>query len=253
MQPPAYQVMLPVFEGPLDLLLHLIEHRELDITEISLAQVTNQFLDYVGHLGERDADSLAGFLVVAAKLLVIKSRVLLPQAPTMSPPEEEEVGQDLVQQLIDYRRFRDAAQWLRGIEAQGMHSYVRLAAPPHLEQSLDLGEHTLQDLLAAVRQALQIKPPEPSVNGALPPLTVTLADRVALILEETARNRTVSFLSLVRQATSRLELIVTLLALLEVVKQRRVSMRQDVPFGDISIWARPPEDSAAAQPALAEP
>jgi segregation and condensation protein A len=103
---PGYQVTLPVFEGPLDLLLHLIERQELDITAISLAQVTNQYLEYLGRVSERNPGNLADFLVVAAKLLLIKSRVLLPQPPVPLAPEEEDVGDDLVRQLMEYKRFK---------------------------------------------------------------------------------------------------------------------------------------------------
>jgi len=91
--PPDYQVNLPVFEGPLDLLLHLIERQELDITQVSLAQVTNQYLDHLARIEERDPDRLADFLVVAAKLLLIKSRALLPQPTGRLEPDEEDIGE----------------------------------------------------------------------------------------------------------------------------------------------------------------
>lgn len=233
--PPAYQVILPVFEGPLDLLLHLIERQELDITEVSLAQVTNQYVEYLAQLSERNPDNLADFLVVAAKLLVIKSRVLLPQPAVPPLPEEEVEGEDLVRQLIEYKRFKEAARMLREIEARGQRSYIRLAAKPRLEPAVDLGEVTLQDLLAAVRQALAITPPAPLIDSAVPPITITMADQMDLLDRETARGQPVRFRRLLERATSRLEIVVTLLALLEMVKQLRVTMRQEGPFGDIVI------------------
>jgi segregation and condensation protein A len=237
----SYQVTLPIFEGPLDLLLHLIERQELDITEVSLAQVTNQYLEYLAQLGERDPDHLADFLVVAAKLLLIKSRVLLPQPPTPPPSEEEDDGQDLVRQLIEYKRFKEAAKLLREIEDQGIHSYIRLAPTPRLDRIVDLGDVTLDDLLVAVRQALSIRPPSPSVDSTVAPITVTMSGQIAFIERETAGGRSASFVRLLEKATSRLEIIVTLLALLELVKQLRVTMRQQGPFGDILIVRR--EDS----------
>jgi segregation and condensation protein A len=241
---PAYQVTLPVFEGPLDLLLHLIERQELDITQVSLAQVTNQYLEHLAHVSERDPDNLADFLVIAAKLLLIKSRVLLPQPPTPASPDAEDVGADLVRQLTEYKHFKEAAGWLREIEAQGVRSYVRLAAIPQLERTIDLGDVSLDDLLVAVREVLALKPPAPSVNGTVPPLTIDVADQIELIERETARNHSVSFRRLLEQATSRLEIIVTLLALLEMVKQLRVTMHQDRLFGDILIVGRqPPRDA----------
>jgi segregation and condensation protein A len=248
--PSTYQVALPVFEGPLDLLLHLIEREELDITQVSLAQVTNQYLDYLAQLSERDPDNLADFLVVAAKLLLIKSRILLPQAPSPSLSEEEDVGEDLVRQLIEYRRFKEAARWLRRVDEQGLHSYVRLAAPPPLGQTVDLGDITLNDLLAAVREVLAIKPPAPSVNETVAPIVITIADQMELIVRETRRGRRVSFRRLLQRATNRLEVIVTLLALLEMVKQLRVVMSQDRQFGDIQIMRK---ESPEGQPSAPSP
>jgi segregation and condensation protein A len=237
---PAYQVVLPVFEGPLDLLLHLVERQELDITQVSLARVTDQFLEYIGRLGQRDPDTLASFLVVAAKLLLIKSRILLPQPPssTISEDADADVGQDLVQQLVEYRKFKGAAGWLKERESQALQSYIRLASGPVLPPEVDLGDITLNDLLASVRQVLAVKPPAPSVNGTVPPLRITIADQIDLIERATARRRSVSFVGLLQEAASRMEVIVTLLALLELVKLQRVEMRQDRGFGDILIAAR---------------
>lgn len=236
-QTSVYQVTLPVFEGPLDLLLHLIERQELDITQVSLAQVTNQYLEYLAQISERDPDSLADFLVVAAKLLLIKSRVLLPQLPATSTAvdAETDVGGDLVRQLIEYKRFKEAALWLQHLDVGGLCSYVRLAATPQLDTSVDLGEVTLADLLDAVREALATRPPEPTVNSVVAPVVITIADQIELIERRTARGGTVSFRRLLGRATSRLEIIVTLLALLEMVKQFRVAIRQDRLFGDILI------------------
>lgn len=233
--PGLYQVELPVFEGPLDLLLHLIEREELDITQVSLAQITNQYLGYLAQLSERDPDSLADFLVIAAKLLLIKSRVLLPQPPAASAVDGEDVGEDLVRQLIEYKRFKEAARWLRELDEQGLRSYIRLAGIPPLEPTVDLGDVTLDDLLEAVREVLAIKPPGPSVDNSVPPVTISIANQMEVIEKATASGRRVSFRALLDQATSRLEIIVTLLALLEMVKQLRVRMQQDLSFGEILI------------------
>ena len=240
-EPPSssYQVALPVFEGPLDLLLHLIERDELDITQVSLAQVTNQYLDYLARLSDRDPENLADFLVVAAKLLLIKSRVLLPQPPALPVYDEEDVGEDLVRQLIEYKRFKGAAYWLKEMDDQGLRAYLRLEGAPPLEQPVDLGDVTLDDLLLAVRQVLAIKPSAPSVDSTVPPVTITIADQMLFIERRLARARTVSFRRLLGRATSRLEVIVTLLALLEMIKQRTVTVRQDRLFADIQIvWTQ---------------
>ncbi|MGC9335865.1 MAG: segregation and condensation protein A, partial [Anaerolineae bacterium] len=216
---PDYQVTLPVFEGPLDLLLHLIERQELDITQVSLAQVTNQYLDHLARIEERDPDRLADFLVVAAKLLLIKSRALLPQPSAPPEPDEEDIGEDLIRQLIEYKKFKEVAQWLGTMEEGGQRSYVRVSGPPPVERTLDLGDVSMADLLGAVREALAIKPPMPSVNGAVSPITITIAEQMELIERRAALGSPASFRRLLEDATTRLEVIVTLLALLELVKQ----------------------------------
>jgi segregation and condensation protein A len=239
----SYQVTLPVFEGPLDLLLHLIERQELDITQVSLAQVTNQYVDYLAQLSERDPDNLADFLAVAAKLLLIKSRVLLPQPPSTALPEEE--GEDLVRQLIEYKKYKEAARRLEELEALGRQSYIRVGAPQVMGGNTDLTGVTLDDLLAAVRQVYAIKPPIASVNGAVSPVSISIADQMALIDQETDQGQSVSFVRMLQRASSRVEIIVTLLALLEMVKQLRVTVRQTGPFGDIVIERRIPSRSPA--------
>lgn len=248
-QAQTYQVTLPVFEGPLALLLHLIERQELDITQVSLAQVTNQYLEHLAQISERNPDNLADFLVVAAKLLLIKSRVLLPKPPAaLSSEEEDDIGQDLIQQLIEYRKFKKAAGWLKDLNEQGMRSYIRLAGAPSLDRTVDLGDITLDELLDAVRQALAVKPPATSVDSTVPPVSITIADQMALIQRETARGRKASFRLLLEKATTRLEVVVTLLALLELVKQLRVTMHQDRAFGDILILGKETDPSPDEKP-----
>ena len=240
--PDAYQVALPVFEGPLDLLLHLIEREELDITQVSLSQVTNQYLERLAQISERDPDKMADFLVVAARLLLIKSRVLLPQQPSALGTEEgeEDIGRDLVRQLIEYKKFKEAAGWLKEVESEGLRSYVRLAAMPSLERVIDLGDVTLDDLLATVRDVLAIKPQALSVNGTVAPVTITIADQIALIKRRTARQGSISFRKLLKSATSRAEIIVTLLALLEMIKRLEISVHRGAEnFGPAKIRREP--------------
>jgi len=233
----AYQVALPVFEGPLALLLHLIERQELDITQVSLAQVTNQYLEYLSQVSERNPDHLADFLVVAAKLLLIKSRVLLPQPPQALALEEGEpdIGEDLIRQLIVYKQFKQAAGWLGELEAGGQQSYIRLAGTPVLERVTDLSDVTLDDLLTVVHRVLAAQESMPSVNGVVTPTAITIADQMELIERETVHGRSVSFRRLLERTTNRLEIIVTLLAVLEMIKRLRIIVRQDRTFGDIQI------------------
>ena len=232
----GYQVQLPMFEGPLDLLLHLIEREELDITTVALAQVTDQYLAYLAVLKDIDAEFLTDFLVVAAKLLYIKSQALLPRPPpSVIDEEEEDVGDQLAHQLRIYKQFKMVAETLRHRETDGLRSFVRLAPPPKLEPRLSFGEVLLDDLVAAVRQALAVRPPDPAVSEVVSPVIVTIGEQMTLIRDEIARRRRISFRGLLHRAASRVEIIVTFLAVLELIKQYVIEVEQDNLFGDIVI------------------
>jgi segregation and condensation protein A len=230
-----YEVRLPIFQGPLDLLLHLIEREELDITKVSLAQVTDQYLEYISLLEEINAEILADFLVVAAKLLLMKSEMLLPRPPRAPGEEEEDIGDELARQLIEYKKFKEAALELRQREEMGLRAYVRVAPPPKLEMPLDLGDVSLTDLVEAVQRALDVRPPLPSVSEVVTPFTITVAEKMALIEEKLERHRRVSFNRLLAQAASRLEIIVTFMAVLELIKLKGFEVQQERLFGEIII------------------
>lgn len=236
----VYQVRLPVFEGPLDLLLQLIEREKLDISAISIAAVTDQFLSYVQQLEELQADLLADFLVMAARLVWIKSRTLLPQETPSSEEEEEDPAEALARQLKEYKRFKEAAQALRELEMSGRRTYPRSAPPPELETRLAEGSITLAELVAAARRALAALPPPPPVPpGVVTPFTLTIRDQIELIRQKTAGGRAVAFWALLQTATQRVEIIVTLLAVLELIKRCEISAVQEVPFGEIIIVPLP--------------
>ena len=229
----CYQIRLPVFEGPLDLLLHLIERDELDITKVALAQVTDQYMAYLSELERRQAKELTDFLVIAAKLLLIKSLALLPRSPTLSP-EAEDVGDELVQQLQIYKRFKEIATILQQREKQGLHGYVRIAPLPRLAPQLDLGAVTADDLLAAVQEAMDAVAAQP-VGEVVKTVTVTIAEQISRIEQHLAQQHQVRFREILSQATTRVEIIVTLLALLELIKQDQVLVWQERLFGEILI------------------
>jgi segregation and condensation protein A len=230
---PAYQIQLPIFEGPLDLLLHLVEREELDITTVALARVTDQYLAYLAELERRQAGELAEFLVVAAKLLLIKSQALLPRPPSLTP-DEEDVGDELVRQLQAYKRFKEIASLLRDREKQGLHSYVRVAPMPRLEPQLDTDGLDLNTLLLCVQEALDAVP-APPVGEVVTPATVTVSEQIGRIENRLTQRSRVCFREFLSEAASRVEIIVTLWAVLELVKQKRARVRQEDLFGDIFI------------------
>ena len=243
LQEDPYQVRIPAFEGPLDLLLQLIEREKLDISSISLAQVADQFLAYVRELEQIDAELLADFLVVASRLVWIKSHLLLPQPTRPGDDEQEEdPAEALARQLREYKRFKEAALALRSIEEAGYHTYLRAAPPPELERHLEADSSALVELLAAAQAALASVaaslPPE-SLDGMVVPFTLTIHDQIGLIRKVMAGSQGVSFKSLLLRAHHRVEIIVTLLAVLELIKRRQIEVTQDQPFGDIMITPVP--------------
>ncbi|HXV98130.1 MAG TPA: segregation/condensation protein A [Anaerolineae bacterium] len=232
----TYSVDLPDFQGPLDLLLNLIEQEELDITKISLAYVTDQYLAYLDILREIDPDELTDFLVVAAKLILIKSEALLPRPPaSMLEEEEEDVGDELARQLLAYKQFKQIAAQLQQVEAEGQRNFVRLAPPIKIEPKLIPGEVSLADLLQAARNALAIRPPDPAVDEVISPQFVTIGQQMAHIRQELSANRSLSFQRLLAGNRNRIEVIVTLLAVLELIKRQVIQVEQPHLFGDIII------------------
>ena len=248
-----YQIQLPAFEGPLDLLLRLIEREELDVTSVALARVTDQYLERLAELEQREARDLADFLVVAAKLVLIKSAALLPKPSEPDAEEEmEDVGYDLVHRLQIYKRFKEVADLLHSREESGLHTYIRLVPSPRRAPEPDLSEVSLHDLLALAREALELAP-GPPVDDVVSPVTVTMDEQIERIEMELARTRQIVFRTLLSQAASRLEVIVTLLAVLELIKRDRISVRQNDLFGEIVIQkSPPPPDNAPAEAANPE-
>jgi segregation and condensation protein A len=230
-----YRVQLPVFEGPLDLLLSLIERQELDITRVSLAQVTDQYLAYLDALEHVRPEVLADFLVVAAKLILIKSEALLPRPRVVIVESDADAGDDLVEQLRLYRQFKAAAGQLRQREDDGLRTYIRIAPPARVESRLDMTGLGLTDLLAAVREALQVAAPPLSVDQVVPQRKVTIRGQMDLIRSRLRDQGRVLFQETLARAADRIEIAVTFLAILELIKQYEVAVYQDSLFGPIII------------------
>lgn len=229
-----YLVQIPVYEGPLDLLLQLIERAELDITAIALAMVTDQYLQYIRQMQEARAEEISAFLVIAAKLIQIKSEALLPRPPVREAGEEDP-AENLARQLRIYKRFKEIATLLEQRDAQGLHTYLRLAPPPKVEGRLDLSDLTLTDLLEAAQASFLQQREKQSLGTVISAPKVTIRQKIAYISERLSKSQKSSFKELVGSGNSRLEVVVTFLALLELVKRYRVLARQEALFGDIHI------------------
>ena len=229
----VYQVKLPAFEGPLDLLVHLIRVNEIDIYDIPIARITDEYFQYLTLLHELDLDVAGEFLVMAATLVYIKSRMLLPAEPAADGEgAEEDPRTPLVDMLLEYERFRSAAEALSGREDQQRQFFFR-SSP--LEVPADGGtlEVSLFDLLGAFRDVLTRVSDRPVLELVLRP--VTTAERMVAILDKVATEVSVGFASLFPPTADRWVVIVTFLALLELLRQGAVRVQQRAPFGEIVI------------------
>ncbi len=243
-----YTVQLPAFEGPLDLLLRLIEREELDITTITLAHVADEYLAHVRAMPAPDPAALSAFLVIAARLLVIKSRALLPRPnPPRGPDEPIDEGEELARQLREYQRYKQAAALLRTWDEQGRRAFTRVAAPlppppPRPIAPLDV---TLSEMIAAVQRRMQLLLPLEEAATPLPaPKIVTVPEMAERIHDRLRRQAWFSFEDLLSLAAQRVEVVVALWAVLELLKRRAIVVEQEQLFGPILIGRGPNLGSA---------
>jgi len=230
--PEDYRISTSVYEGPLDLLLSLIEKAELDITSLALAQVTDQYIDYLDNLEYKDPTEISYFLVVAARLIQIKSEALLPSPPTREVGEENP-GEALAQQLILYKKFKEASQFFYWREEQRFSTHQHIAPDYKIEGILDLTGVTIYEIAEAARSVLLGKSDPTFGDKVITLPMVTIREKIGLIISTLRENGTVTFSSILENKNSRLELVVTFLALLELVKQHLIETRQDSLFSEI--------------------
>lgn len=234
----AYEISLPTYSGPLDLLLHLIERNELDITAISLASVAEQYLAQIGQIADDTVEHLMDFLIIGARLLLIKSRALLPQVPSLLADEEEDPAEALARQLRRYKQFKSVAEWLARREEGGLRTYLRVAPLPQLEGELDLTGISTNSLAAALQAVLErAEMLEDSISIAAEARKITVDDKIRQLREALRSRERIQFTDLLSDKVTRVELSITLLAVLELVKRQEVNMRQAISFGPIEIVA----------------
>jgi segregation and condensation protein A len=232
----SFQLALPIFEGPLDLLLHLIEREELDITNIALVQVADQYMDYIRASEQINLDALADFIYIGARLLLLKSRALLPRPRTEVEllSEYEDPTEDLARQLREYKLFKEAAAELRGIEQAGLHSYPRIAPPPELPPPLGLDGITLDLLRDMVEEALT-RVPDEEPTAVIRTHRITVRDKIGHIRDALQGRGRLSFRDLMLECQSRMEIIVTFMAVLELIKSLDLEAVQESTYSDISL------------------
>ena len=243
---------LPRFEGPLDLLLHLIKRDEVDIHDIPIAHITKQYLDYIELLRMLDLDVAGDFLVMAATLMRIKAKMLLPLPASNEEEEEGDPREELVQRLLEYRLYKEAAGGMQGREAARRTWHERGMVPGEDDAGpLPLAPATLFDLIGALQRVMARKPER--VVYSVETEGYDIEDKMSLMAREVAEVGELRFSVVMSRARARMEIIVSFMALLELIKLGRVTVIQDANFDDILILPRLTDErtpDASAEPAL---
>lgn len=228
------QVQLEIFEGPLDLLLHLIKKNEVSITDIPIATITEQYLSTMELMQSLNLDVAGEFLVMAATLIHIKSRMLLP--PGDEEGEEDEEGDprdELVRRLLEYQRFKEAAGELERREILTRDVFVRSAVPSEEVESPGFAEVSVFELLLALRKVLEKLPQDAVHEVTLEKISVR--EKMNSLLETLRHQGKIVFQSFFTEAKSRMEVVVIFLAMLELVKVRAIRIVQEEQTGPIVI------------------
>jgi len=236
---------LPIFEGPLDLLLHLIKENKIDIYDIPIVDITKQYLDYLELMKELNLEIAGEFLVMAATLIHIKSKMLLPPDEEQTEEPAEDPRAELVQRLLEYQSFKEASTTLREKEEIWKNIFRR---PPLENGDFDteseplLFEVSLFDLISAFKNILS-KTPGEAIEISRE--TLTVADKINFIIERLEREDGIKFEELFNEGSTKIVLIVTFLALLELIRLGLVKAYQEKSFG--SIWIINPQRVSTPQ------
>ena len=236
----AYRVRLTNFEGPLDLLLFLIKKSEVDIYDIPIASVTQQYLEYVAILQMLDLEGAGDFILLAATLIRIKAQMLLPKSPEAEEAEEEDPRQELVRRLLEYQRYKEVAEHLSVFEANERFLYSR----GHLDLNFDdhdfsdwvdyaKGEVTLFDLMAVFKQVLMRVPKD--IKHTVERIPIGIDEQIEYLQQELQINKQLLFISVLQKLPSKIYMIVTFIALLEMLKRGIATATQSGPYGEIWI------------------
>ena len=234
--PADYKVKLEVFEGPLDLLLYLIKKDEVDIYDISIERITQQYLEFMEAFKVLDLEIAGEFIVMAANLIYFKSRSLLPAS--VQPPEEEAEEEDprweLVRQLLEYKKFKDAAAQLQQRELTQEKFFVRTPDRTEPIAERPLGDVSVFDLINAFNQILKRINQKEDLREIFEE-RYTVSDKIDLIMKMTASAVDLKFTELFSGVAARTEIVVTFLALLELIRMKHLRVVQDEPFGEILV------------------
>lgn len=232
-----YKVKLDVFEGPLDLLLYLIKRDEVDIYDISIERITKQYLSYMEAFQVLNIELAGEFIVMAANLLYIKSRTLLPVDQQMAEEdaEEDDPRWELIRQLIEYKKFKEAAARLRDIEALQENLFPRVPVVPELAENLLVEEVGIFDLIHAFQKILKRLDKKTEDLREIFEENFTVSEKIDYLLKVTSSGVSMRFEELFADVASRAEIVVTFLAMLELIRLKQLRVRQESQCGEIWI------------------
>ena len=235
-----YTIKLTDFEGPLDLLLFFLKRDELDIYDIPISKITKEFLDYVHFMESLDLEVAGEFLVMAAELMQIKVRMLLPPEP--GEEEEEDPRANLVKRLVEYKRFKEMSGEMSVLEDQQRRIYgrgYRDDDPKIMADAEDenlLRDVSLFDLIASFKFAMDRMPKK--FTHEVIRLNITVEEQIAFLEDFFSRRSEVTFLELMTILGEKIRIVVTFLALLELIRAQQIIVRQHDPFGELSIMRK---------------
>ncbi len=237
-------IKIPVFEGPFDLLLHLIRENKIDIYDIPIALITSQYLHYIEMMKELNLEIAGEFILMAATLIHIKSRMLLPPDEEAPPEEQEDPRRELVQRLLEYQKYKEAAVDFRKREDEWLKVFHREPLSDEDEGDLCLFDISLFDLIDAFKKILDKAPPEVvSITREI----LTVKDRMSSIMEIIEGQDAVRFEDLFQGGITRIQIIITFVALLELIRLGLVRAYQERSFGNI--WViNPARQSTVVNP-----
>jgi len=231
------RVALDAFSGPLDLLLHLIQRDEIDIYDIPIAHITAQYLGHLELMQELDLEIAGEYIVMAASLIRIKAQMLLPSPSKEEAAEEVDPREELVRRLVEYRKFKMAAEFLREHEARRAARFARSVDLPELPpEEHPIGDVSVFDLVSLLKRLVERLPEDATHDVDLEP--VHLEDRMELLRARLLVQREVAFSEYVKDMRTRLGLVVSFMAILELMKLGEVFTRQEATFGEIYIARR---------------
>ncbi|MGM0502261.1 MAG: segregation and condensation protein A [Bacillota bacterium] len=245
----SYEVKIDAFQGPIDLLWHLLQKDELEIYDIKISEITNQYLDYIATMQRLDLDVASEFLIMAARLMEIKAQTLLP-SPNDEDTDVEDPRQKLVERLLEYKKYKDLATELRDFEQQQRKSYTRNVAPLleklEFEEESPLEDIKLDQFVAAFEQVLTRRKKRKKEEALaeerqkithLEPENVTVQEQKGYIMQQIVKlDGAATLWQIFSKLESKLEVIVTFMSLLELIKIEEIKIEQENNFAEVSIY-----------------